>query len=82
MTSARYRRRAGQRWYAGRLRTVGRYGDDPRRFTVELIDNRTGAWRTLDTARHEVEVADGRWIPINQWAHHTTPLFTLGQETA
>jgi hypothetical protein len=76
MTAIRFRRPArSTRWRNGQLRTVGR--SDGKRLVAEVVDDRTGGTRTLDTDRCELEVLDGgRWLPLDDWADTTAPLFT------
>ena len=81
MSAVRFRRsaRTSARWRPGRLSTVAR--DDGDRLVAEVIDDRTGNTRTLDTDRCELEVLDGgRWRPLDDWADTTAPLFTTDQE--
>ena len=75
MTAVRFRRTArSTRWRPGHLTTVNRDAGD--RLIAEVIDDRTGGTRTLDTHRCQLEVLDGgRWIPVDDWADTTAPLF-------
>jgi hypothetical protein len=81
MSTVRFRRtaRTSSRWRPGRLSTVTRTDGD--RLIAEVIDDRTGGARTLDTDRCDLEVLDGgRWRALDDWADTTAPLFTTEQE--
>ena len=79
----RFRDGEGRRWRAGRLRSVTPVAhtasaDRPDRFHVELVEERNGARRTLDTATWQVEIAEGRrWVGIERWADGTPSLAGL-----
>jgi hypothetical protein len=80
-TAVRFRDRDGRRWRAGRLRSVTSVpdeGDAPVRFHVELLEERNGAHRTLDTSTWQVEIAEGtRWVSVERWADGTPSLAGL-----
>lgn len=68
---------------AGRLRTITRHPADPgRRFTVEVVADRTGSLRTLDTAVWsvwlDVPAGGGMGTPVARWANRPAPMFGGG----
>ena len=80
MTAVRFRARAGKHWRTGTLHAVSRHPSGvPGRLVVELTDTRTGNTRTLETARHliDVQAPGDDWQPVTAWADTTPPLFAL-----
>jgi hypothetical protein len=71
------RRITGKHRQAGRLRTITRHPEQPERFTVAVVTERSGNTRTLDTATYEIHVGPGEGIPLDRWANTTAPLFAL-----
>jgi hypothetical protein len=74
-TPVAWRREKGQRRTHGRLRSITRHPTEHNRFTVEVVTDRSGNLRTLDTADWEIRVGIGHGIPITRWANGSDSLF-------
>jgi hypothetical protein len=78
MTAARFRSARAKHWRSGTLTGLTRHplAGTRARFIAEVIDERTGNTRTLDTARHALDVDHaGHWLAVDEWADTTAPLF-------
>lgn len=61
LAEVRWRRRPGQNWRTGHALTIATDA-------VEIVDKRSGAVRTLDPARADVEYLEaGGYHPICEW---------------
>jgi hypothetical protein len=78
MAITRYRSTRAKHWRTGSLTDLTRHPAGGARFVAEVIDDRTGNTRTLDTHRHHLEIHQaGDWVTPDTWAATTAPLFTL-----